>query len=482
MCMIYYFQRTAIALLLLAIPLSAQAPKAGLDYLQNITVPNWTTAGANQANFDLFAFNPLNHSMYVADRTNGGVFAIDTHSNEFVGSWAVPGNPLTNGVLVAPDVQQLVVTDAKADVFVYNLRIPQSSPDKYVVPNITAGTDALTYNPLNRTVYVINGSAPYYITGIDLAYRKVASQMALPGSPELNAFNPVDGLIYQVITDGDNNNLGAGVVVYDPYANKLKASYLTPNCVPHGIDIDPIANVALLGCGTNQPQVLMNLKDGTILQRFPDVTGTDLLVFNPNTRRFYVGAGVNVSTTTGCPQDTTQAFPIVAVIEATGPTGSVGRLDGVQCSGRNGHGLGVDPVQGYIYVGSRQYPADPASATSGVPGVLVFYDPAPAAQPLTIRTVTTLAGINGSGVQGTAKTYITGRVVRMDVSAQSISGTLALLNVTTTAGNEGVPCGKASGSTVVCNGTLVGDPMIGGSILLSMDGVPVAGGIIATAQ
>jgi hypothetical protein len=86
----------------LTIVLRAQAPHAGLDYLQNITIPGWSNSGSTQANFDLFAFNPVNHTMYVADRTNHGVFAIDTHSNEFVGSWNVPGNPSTNGVLVAP--------------------------------------------------------------------------------------------------------------------------------------------------------------------------------------------------------------------------------------------------------------------------------------------------------------------------------------------------------------------------------------------
>jgi hypothetical protein len=72
-------------------------------------------------------------------------------------------------VLIAADLQQLIVTDGKANVFAYDLRVPQAAPDKYVVPNITAGTDALTYDPLNRTVYAINGTAPYYITGIDLA-------------------------------------------------------------------------------------------------------------------------------------------------------------------------------------------------------------------------------------------------------------------------------------------------------------------------
>ena len=90
----------------------------------------------------------------------------------------------------------------------------------------------MEYDPLNQTVYIINGTAPYYITGINLAYKKIASQLALPTSPELNAFNPNDGLIYQVTTD-DDKNVGAGMIVYGPVANAIKTTYLTPNCVGH---------------------------------------------------------------------------------------------------------------------------------------------------------------------------------------------------------------------------------------------------------
>jgi hypothetical protein len=79
----------------------------------------------------------------------------------------------------------------------WDLRLPGSGPDKYAIPNITAGTDAMEYDRFNQTVYLINGTAPYYITGINLAYKKISSQLALPTSPELNAFNPNDGLIYQ---------------------------------------------------------------------------------------------------------------------------------------------------------------------------------------------------------------------------------------------------------------------------------------------
>jgi hypothetical protein len=144
---------------------------------------------------------------------------------------------------------------------------------------IGGGTDALDYDPINQTVYVINGTAPNYMTGINLVTKTIASQLQLPRSPELMKFNPIDGKFVQVITDGNSK----GVVVFDPASNSITATYnKIPNCTSHGIAVDPIANVLPLGCGTNRPQVMLNVKDGTVLKTFPDVTGTDLVDYNPN--------------------------------------------------------------------------------------------------------------------------------------------------------------------------------------------------------
>ena len=88
-------------------------PNAGLQYLENVAIPNWTTSGSTQANFDLFYFNPATRIMYIADRVNHSVTAIDTRANVAIGFMPVPGGPSTNGVLVALDLQQLVVTDGK---------------------------------------------------------------------------------------------------------------------------------------------------------------------------------------------------------------------------------------------------------------------------------------------------------------------------------------------------------------------------------
>ena len=456
----------------------------GMQYSQTIVMPTWTNTGTTQANFDLFAFNPRTRVMYVADRANHGITAIDARSNVAIGYMAMPNGSSPNGVLVAPDLQKLAVTDGRNSLWVWDLRLPGSAPQQYTIPNITSGTDAFDYDLYNKTVYLINGTAPYYISGVNLLTQAVTSQLKLPGSPELNRFNTVDGMIYQVITDGDNQNKGAGVVAYDPVANAITATYLTPNCVPHGIDIDPISNVALLGCGTNQGQIMMNLKDGTIMKTFSDVTGSDLLVFNPNNRRFYTGSGSNVSTTTNCPADSTKSVPIVGIFDGLLSGGvPVARLDGVACSGRNGHGLGVDPIENFVYVGTRQYPADPNSATTGQPGVLVFIDSTPPAQPLTAKTQAVLKSLGGNSAQATVNTAIDGRVVRIDAFPTGVSGMTALLVFATTVGYESVDCAvDTASSKAVCGGDLVGDPLIGSMVTLAVDGVPAARGPVAAAQ
>jgi len=422
--------------------------------------------------------------MYEADRTNHAIGAIDARTNTVIGVIPMPNGASPNGVLVAPPLHKLVVTDGRVSVFVWDLSAPQSRPDEYIIPGITAGTDALDYDPFNETIYVINGTKPYFLTGISLALKTVTSQLALPGSPELMRFNSFDGLLYQVITDGDNANKGEGVLVYDPVANAIKANWGIPNCVPHGIDIDPVSNVALLGCGTNQGQVMLNLKDGSMLKSFPDVTGTDLLVFNPNNRRFYTGSGSNVATTSSCAVASTKAIPVIGIFDAIGSTGTapIGRLDGVACAGRGTHGLGVNPLNNDVFAGSAQYPVDPNSATTGAAGVLLFNDPAPPAQAPITRAQAILKSLGTSGAQGTVQFVAGGRGVHLGVLPTGIVGASALVAVSTTAGYDVATCAvNNANNTAVCSWDLVGDPLIGSMVTLSVDGLPVARGMVTAA-
>jgi len=456
-------------------PAYGQAP-APLVLLQTIPVPNWTNTGSNQANLDLFAFNPWTRVMYVADRTNHAVTAIDTIGNGVIGVLPIPSGGSTNGVLVALDVQKLVVTDGKANVYVYDLRVPSLAPDAYALPGVTGGTDALDYDPLNHTVYVINGSAPYFMTGIDLVNRNIRSQLALPGSPELMRFNPNDGLIYQAITDGDNKGQGQGLYVFDPVANAITAKYLTPACTPHGVEIDPVANVALLGCSPGG-QMLMDLsKGGAMIKTFDNITGTDLTAFNPNTRNFYTGSGSNNIASTGCPADSSKNFPLIGVFNA--PAAGQANLVGVQCTGRSAKGPGVDSIDNFVYLGTRQYPVDPNDATTGQNGVLVYYDPAPRmdANPGTRAALSSLDGRQSLGsVQFTSAQH---RGLRVAATLQNVPAGTAVVNVPTSLGNETAPCSVKSDGTASCDGPLLGAPLMGAPVLLGIGGAPVGRGII----
>src|SRR4029077_10282493 len=94
-------------------------PRAPLQYQQTISIPGWKPTGtAGNANVDLLGYNPVTRMMYLADRTNKGIDRIYTPPNVVVGLIKMPppspqlvpaAGP--NGVWVAIDLQQLVVTD-----------------------------------------------------------------------------------------------------------------------------------------------------------------------------------------------------------------------------------------------------------------------------------------------------------------------------------------------------------------------------------
>jgi hypothetical protein len=80
---------------------------------------------------------------------------------------------------------------------------------------------------------------------------------------------------------------------------------------------------------------------------------------------------------------------------------------------------------------------------------------------------------------GTVDFALQGRA--MNVTATFLRGVAngpTELIVTTTIGNEVVPCGQLAGRAD-CAGTLIGDPLIGGSTLLGNGGQVLAKGTIA---
>jgi hypothetical protein len=498
-----YFGLSMVLALFLGLGIAHKAlaatptPLAGLEFLTQIKIPNWTTTGAaTQASTDVWSFDPSTNTLYFADRVNKGVSVIDTNTNTYLGTivipscnvaGAVPGS-CPSGVLVAPDLHKLVITDRNTvvggvtidlnHIFIYDLKLGQFTPPEGLTLPFGQDTDELDYDPLNQRAYVANTAPPFFLTVVDLVNNAIVDQIPLPSNPEQPRFNPVDGLIYQTIPDDAAPNTGqnSAVLRIDPTktgaAAIVKTFVLGPDCLTRGIDIDPLTNTAIIGCAAPGAQVLMDLKgDMSKLTDFPDgVTGTDTLYFNSNLRRWYTASSNNTFAVDNCPANaaTPSVIPVVGVFAAPKKPNQLATLVGGECSGTNGHDIGVDPVHNQVFVGVRQL-ADPASLSSGTPGVLVWHDPSPLAQPRLVE-------VSAADLQGNGRVRILdGHVVQSRLT--NVPSDPVLLNITTTIGNEVVDC-EASRTNTICAGVLKGQALIGGTVFLAAGGTPITKGTI----
>ena len=466
---------------------AANLQNSGLQLQQTISVPGWKVGTANT---DLFGFNPVTRVMYLADRTNHAVDVIDTHTNTVIGQISLAANTIVNQPLIAIDLQQLVVSDGVKSVLVWDLLTPMPSgqPTVYTMPATTP--DGMDYDPINQTVYVVTDDKPYTLVGISLSQKQIVTQTAIPFSADLIKFNSIDGKIYIAMEDADNGNASAGVAVYDPATNTMSAPSqykVGPICPGHGIDIDPITNVALMGCfgGTSNGNLAINLSTGKFIT-FPDVGGTDSMVLNPNLRRFYSGSGLNKATTSGCPATPNSPpfgslVPVVGVFDAIYPSASApARLDGVACTGRGNHIAGVDPIRNNVYVPVAQFPADPNSTTTGVAGILVFHDSTRPAQGSIRAAHADLMPVSGGTVPATVLMSVNPFNRRTQLTAQIHGVTGAVwLTIPTTVSNEIVHCTtNASTNSASCDEFLLGDPLIGATATLSVNSTAAARGEI----
>jgi hypothetical protein len=475
---------TLLAILLLTGIVLGQiaTPNANINVIGLIPIPGW--APATGGSFDLATFNPVNRLMYFADGTNHAITTVDTVSNTFVSSIPLGCNTTgcPSGVQVAPDLQKLFVTSRATTDWIYDLKTPGAPPVTLTVPS---GSDELDYDPIHQRIYVANTNAPYFLTAIDLAgpnANTITAQIALPGNPEQPRFNPVDGLIYMAIPS-------FGIVVVDPNGGPTGAGGIMANltgggsgsipslaqCGPQGNDIDPVTNTMLIGCrGSLNGEASFNLTTQQMLSFQPYPTSNDVLKFNPNTRRWYTGTGGNLNNGGNCPSTNTgTVWPAMGVFAApaAGSSGMAATFVGTTCVGRGGQRALVDTIGNNIYMNMTQYPVDATSATTGQSGILALNDPAPT-QPVLAASQAAL------GSNGTATFAQDGLQMNAFASLAGLTDAATRLIVTTTVGNETVPCSEAAGKAT-CSGNLIGSPVVGGIVDLANNGKILVQGKIA---
>jgi hypothetical protein len=253
------------------------------------------------------------------------------------------------------------------------------------------------------------------------------------------------------------------------------ATYTLTTCSGNGNWIDPVTNTMVIGCNNNAGEAVMNLADGSLQAQFPGVNRDDVIGYNQGLRRWYTASGSNTNNGGKCPATNTgTVFPVVGVFAAGTASATTGTLVGAACSGRGGSTLAVDPIHNNVFVPVAQYPLDPASNATGAAGIMVFHDPSPG-QATPAHSQAPL------GSFGTADFALQGRNMAATAILKGLLDAPTELVVTTTAGNEVVPCFEIGGQAY-CIGALMGDPVIGGMTLLGNALKVVAKGKIASVK
>ena len=85
------------------------------------------------------------------------------------------------------------------------------------------------------------------------------------------------------------------------------------------------------------------------------------------------------------------------------------------------------------------------------------------------------------GTYGTANFTLQGRRMVAESVLQGVADATTQLVITTTVGNEVIACGELGGQAN-CVGTLIGDPLLGGIVLLGNGGTVLSKGRIAASQ
>jgi hypothetical protein len=123
----------------------------------------------------------------------------------------------------------------------------------------------------------------------------------------------------------------------------------------------------------------MNLANGAILASFPDVTRTDILLFDPFIGKFITGSGNNLNNVVGCPAAANNAgmFPVLGVFSPAGG-------EQIQCGGQRSTSVALDSFTGDIWAPMALFPASGPAGTNFFTGIVVFAPTAVTPEPSTL--------------------------------------------------------------------------------------------------
>jgi DNA-binding beta-propeller fold protein YncE len=190
--------------------------------------------------------------------------------------------------------------------------------------DVEGNPDGILHDPFNDRVYVFSHRTPN-ATVINAADGTVIGTIDLGGAPEQAATDGT-GRIYVDIEDKDN------IAVIDAKTMTVTAHYdlKGKGGVCAGLALDVKNNVLFAACRNPAAMVMLDARDGTILDALPIGAGTDGALFNPKTMEAFSSQSDGTLTvikenspTSFAVEQNVQTMPTAMTLTLDGKTGRV---------------------------------------------------------------------------------------------------------------------------------------------------------------
>jgi hypothetical protein len=346
--------------------LTGYATQARADE-QLVLVATIDVGGKGLGAFDISWVDPAIDLYVLSDRTNGSIDFVDASDNTFIGRVGgfkgVVLNPdgTANNALSGPDGvtivdhKQVWAGDGDSTLKVIDIASFQ------IIDSISTGgkfrVDEMAWDSRDHIIAAANNAdTPPFVTLVNTDTHAIVGKITFDGTNgtpdatktgiEQSQWSPSTGMFYISVPQIDPNNPAqGGISVIDPSSMKVVATYPVTNCSPAGLTLGP-HDQALIGCSASfgtSPNVLtqslvINIRNGDVVQSFPQVGGSDEVWYDRGTQHYYLAARNNTD-------NTGKIIPVLGFIDA-----KTNAFDGTVPTSTTAHSVAADLFSHHVFV------------------------------------------------------------------------------------------------------------------------------------
>jgi len=259
----------SVLLLVTNLCLAESTPSGGYKILQKASV-------AGDGGFDFMTVDSENRRVYISH--NNSIQVLDADSLKLVGT--VENVPHPHGIVFLPELGKGYATSGDpGSVIVFDLKTFKRLSE---IP-ASKDADVIIYDKASGHVVTFDGDSKNS-TVIDPATDKTVKTADLPGAPEV-AVSDDKGHLY------DNLESENKIIKIDSQTMKITQSWsLAPGESPSGLSMDVKNDRLFSGCH-NKLLVVMNAKNGKVIQTLPIGDHVDGTYFDPESGNVFVSCG-----------------------------------------------------------------------------------------------------------------------------------------------------------------------------------------------